>query len=108
MKDFGPIGDGPKAKSVLDGTYIPPPSANLSVCKLPNEEVATKLPRTVQHFQDSWKIVKENTSSRSIHFGHFKAAVQHPTLLLTHYALAEIPFCTGYVPTRWKQATDVI
>ena len=43
-----------------------------------------------------------------IHFGHFIASTQHDYNLLVHYIMAEIPFRTGFSPTRWKQATNVM
>ena len=114
IKDFGIMGDGPKTKEVLDSSYVPPALVSqhtrdyLRACKLPSDKVITTLPRTVEQFKESWKVVNEQTSSRSIHFGHFKAALSSTTILLTHYALAEIPFCSGYIPERWKQATNIM
>ena len=52
--------------------------------------------------------MKEKTSSRQLHFGHFKAATSNPLLLMVHYILAEIPFRTGYTLNRWKEATNLM
>ena len=52
--------------------------------------------------------MNERTGTRDIHFGHFKAATRHNLNLLLHYALAEIPFRSGYSPSRWKQASDLM
>ena len=52
--------------------------------------------------------MKEKTSSHDVHFGHFKAACQHERNLLLHYAMAEIPFRTGFSPERWHYATNVM
>ena len=52
--------------------------------------------------------MKEHTSSRDIHFGHYKAAIEDDSLMQMHYNLAEIPFRTGYAPWRWKSATNVM
>ena len=50
----------------------------------------------------------ERTSSRELHFGHFKAATRNRPNILLHYALAEIPFRTGYSPRRWRKATNLM
>ena len=62
----------------------------------------------MEEFKDSWKKAREDTATGSIHFGHFKASTEHKLNLLLHYALAEIPFRSGYTPERWKQATNVM
>ena len=52
--------------------------------------------------------MKERTSSRGLHFGHFRAATEHDDIMDLHYRMAEIPFRTGYVPKRWKKANNVM
>ena len=53
--------------------------------------------------------MKEQIASHgNIHFGHFKAACEHRENMLVHYLLAEIPFRTGFSPSRWKKATNVM
>ena len=52
--------------------------------------------------------MKERTSSRSVHFGHFQAAVENDNIMKYHYAIAKIPFRSGYSPKRWKKANTVI
>ena len=52
--------------------------------------------------------MKERTSSRGPHFGHYIAATKNDLITIVHWALAEIPFRTGYTPNRWKEATDVM
>ena len=110
---FGDFGEGTETTKVLSGTYDPPPSVSqdvkdfLQACKIP-EGTTTNLPRTAEHFSQSWKRMREDTGTGSIHFGYFKAATEHKTNILLHYALAEIPFRSGYTPERWKQATNVM
>ena len=50
----------------------------------------------------------ERISSRTLHFGHFKAACKKEKVISLHYQLAEIPFQSGYSPKRWKNATNVM
>ena len=52
--------------------------------------------------------MREKTASHDLHFGHFKAATTHDHNLYLHYIMAEIPFRTGFVPDRWKVATNVM
>ena len=52
--------------------------------------------------------MKEKTASHDLHFGHFKAACSHRHNLLVHYIMAEIPMRTGFAPSRWKHATNVM
>ena len=80
----------------------------LKQCARYDEQLDTSLPRSVGEYKQSWEKVREKTSSRSIHFGHFKAATHHNLNLLLHYALAEISFRSGYTLNRWKYATDVM
>ena len=112
-KDFGYLADGPCVQQVLDGSYVPDPSIDpytksfLASCKRrPNS--STNLNRDEQTYQRSWAKMKEKTSSRDLHFGHFKTGVQNDTLLKLHYELAEIPFRTGYSPVRWQEATQLM
>ena len=58
--------------------------------------------------QTAEKKMKEKTSSRDVHFGHYKAAAEDNNIMHLHYLIAEIPFHTGYSPTRWKSATNVM
>ena len=50
----------------------------------------------------------ERTASRELHFGHFKAATKSRPNTLLHYTMAEIPFRSGYSPTRWRKATNLM
>ena len=115
LHDFGELGIGPCTQEVLDGTYDPPSSvseqtkAYIEMCKLPTEEmIVNPLTRSLEYFCDSWRAMKERTSSRTIHFGHFKAAIQNDYIMRLHYAMAEIPFRSGYSPTRWQKANNVM
>ena len=52
--------------------------------------------------------MKEKTGTHDLHFGHFIASCQHQHNLLVHYIMAEIPFRTGFSPSRWHEATNVM
>ena len=60
------------------------------------------------NFSGSWDKMKEKTSSRRLHFGHFKACSKHEHVTAINYVMAEVPFQSGYSPSRWKNATDVM
>ena len=113
--DFGHLGQGPKTAQALKGQYKPYPLLSpqtkdfIELCRLPEEEcIINPLDRSLAYFTKSWRKMKEKTSSRDIHFGHYKAAVDDNSLMHLHHMLAEIPFRTGYSPHRWRQATNVM
>ena len=118
IQDFGFYGEGPCTHDVYTGRYQVPSSVDeytrsyIEICKRDQhtfEEGDAKLERSFQEFSQGWKKMKEKTSSHGpLHFGHFKAATNHPSIIASHYILAEIPFRTGYNPCRWKQATNVM
>ena len=64
--------------------------------------------RSPQPFAQSWKKMKEKTSSGELHFGHFRSGGTHNLINMVNYVMAEFPFRTGYSPKRWKNATDVM
>jgi hypothetical protein len=112
LSDFGLFGEGPGTTQVLNGTYECQESIDeytrdyIKLCKLSSTQ--TKLDRSAQEFKQGWRKIDEKTSSRHLHFGHFKAACKNELNILVHYVLAEIPFRSGYSPKRWKNATNVM
>ena len=112
-KDFGDLADGPGVQQVLDGTYKPAPEVDsytksfLAACQRKPDSTTT-LDRDKISFQKSWSKMKEKTSSRDLHFGHFKTGVENDAILQLHYELAEIPFRTGYSPVRWQEASQLM
>lgn len=114
-EQFGDYGIGPETDNVLQGTYVAPDTLDesticfLEQCKIPlGKNTITKLERSIEDFKSSWEKMNERTGTRDLHFGHFKAATKNSLNLLLHYALAEIPFRSGYTPERWKQASDLM
>lgn len=111
--DFGDFGEGPAMQAVLEGTYKISPSIDqytadyIMACQSLPRKPAPFL-RSPLDFKNSWKKMNEKTSSRRLHFGHFKAACQNDLNMMVHYTLAEIPFRTGYSLERWKKATTVM
>ena len=53
---------------------------------------------TPDDFKQSWKRMKERTSSHNIHFGHFQTDCENKDNLMVHYIMAEVPFHTGFCP----------
>ena len=109
---FGAFGETEYTESVLQGSFQAPTSTDpmtqlfLEQCK--TSQTPTLIQRSVAQFKDSWLKMKEATSSHDLHFGHFKAACSHKQNLLVHYVMAEVPFRTGFVPSCWKHATNVM
>ena len=75
----------------------------------------TTLPKTnitfnAETYQDSWKKMKERTSSHpGIHFGHMKAMDKNsPLAAKVHAILADIPIQTGYSPQAWQRCTNTM
>ena len=59
--------------------------------------------------QQGWKQQKEHTSSgiSGQHFGIMKAVMGNQLLADVHSSMANIPFATGFTPSRWKKGVDV-
>jgi hypothetical protein len=104
LSDFGLYREGPATDQVLKGTYSCPDTVDdytkdyIKLCKSSTPQ--TNLKRTAEDFRSGWKKTDEITSSRHLHFRHFKAACKNEVNTLVHYTMAEIPFCTGYAPQR--------
>ena len=114
VTDFGYHGEGDKMKCFREGNYAPPETLDpitkeyINVCQSTQPTTALSSNRTALDYKNSWNKMKEKTSSRSLHFGHFKASCKHDLITTVNYILAEIPFQTGYSPVRWQNATDVM
>ena len=85
---FRPVGIGQKIQSALKGTYIPPNGISpqtksfIELCKIPQDKlVINLLSRSLDYFASNWRKMKERTSSRGSHFGHYKAALKHNDLM---------------------------
>ena len=112
---FGDLGIGTKTKEVLEGNYTPPDHLSqhtkdyLELCKIPEGElVYNPMTRSLDYFTRSWKKMRERTSSRGLHFGHYRASAECNYVMEILYHLAEIPFRTGSSPQRWKHANNVM
>ena len=106
LKDhFGNMGKGPFTEDALLGNYRSPNDITeqtkdyIELCRLPQAElIVNPLTRNLDYFCDSWKKMREQTSSRDTHFGHYKSALECNEIMTMHYQLAEIPFPKGYSP----------
>ena len=112
---FGRLGKGPSTEEALEGNYNIPTNQTdqtkkyIELCRMPQSElIINPMTRSLDYFCKSWKKMREQTSSRDTHFGHYKAALEHDPIMTMHYQLAEIPFRSGYAPQRWKEATNVM
>ena len=114
VDQFGFHGEKEGYKAFLEGTYEAPEDIDeitksfINICQEQPAESIHSLSRTPLDFKESWIKMKEKTSSRRLHFGHFKACCKDDALTAINYVLAEVPFQSGYSPTRWKNATDVM
>ena len=116
MRDIGPMGEGPKVQDILQGTYECAPDTPKHVktfIQSMSQPVTTTQPEgcflmSQQEFRESWKVVKERTSSSGAHIGHYKAACQHDELSRLLHLRSEIPFLSGYAPQRYRNGVDVM
>jgi hypothetical protein len=116
--DIGHLGVGSVANQILRGEYAPPPGTDPYAEKLiqhlrMEEDVASAPPMstviTTEEHCRGWQRVRERTSSgpSGLHFGHFKAGATRRSVADFEATMANIPFATGYSPTRWQHGTDV-
>ena len=61
-------------------------------------------------FAQGWKRAREHTSSgmSGIHFGHFKADIEHKKTLQINHQLLQMAIILGYSMLRWQRAIDVM
>ncbi len=109
----------PAAGQILAGTFQPDPSIALlpethriiEYLKQPsitNAPFSTTI--TAKEFQDTYKIVKERTSSSvsGRHVGHYKAAAQNDSLSQIHAQMMTLPYRIGFSPQRWRRIVDIM
>ena len=109
---FGSYGETPAASKVMEGSLQVPENNNdltqLFINKCKRKSATTKMNRSVADYKKSWETMKEKTGSHGLHFGHFMAACKHQENMMVHFIMAEVPFRSGYSPSRWKKATNVM
>ena len=117
INHFGPFGTTPAADAVLAGTWSPPPGTSPYLTELlpylvqPEavREAPIDISLDVEAHRKRWKKAKESTSSSplaGLHFGHFIAGAQDEDIGELHAIMDDIPYRTGYVPSRWKQGIN--
>jgi hypothetical protein len=105
QKDIGLLGEGPQVHNIFNGTYRCPPGTNNATKEFLQKLKCSPLPQccdpiSLEDFKQGWLKTKERTSSCGLHFGHYKAAMQHPQIAKMLYYRALIPMQTGYSPKR--------
>ena len=121
LQMVGPLGTGPAAEQILNGTFSIPEGVDEWAAKLipflarPQSVVAGhfRKPDTTVDLQshvDGWRKAKERTSSgpSGITFAHFKAGLGDPRISAFETIMASIPYETGISPERWQHGTDVM
>ena len=65
---------------------------------------------SIKEFAHGWKRSKEHTSSgmSGLHFGHFKADLEHEKTLQINHQLLQMAIILGYSMLRWQRAIDVM
>jgi hypothetical protein len=113
LQDIGIMGSGPATSHILTGKYKPPAGTDHStrqfIAKLQQPQNTTQLPVvSFEEFKTGWTKTKERTSSNGVHFGHYKAALQHTQISMLLYQRAMIPMFTGFSPHRHRVGVDVM
>jgi hypothetical protein len=117
LKDFGYLGIGNHADSVMQGTYQTPlgvdPYSAMFIQQLQMEPaIANSRPInvyfTTEEWKSGWRKIKECTATGSDfwHFGHFKAGCTNDIIANFEATMANIPLLSGYSPPRWWKAVD--
>ena len=115
--EIGFIGTSPACRDILAGTYNPPPGTDQYTTeylkylkKDPNLHSTPSSYITTKEFQESWRKMKERTSSGNsgIHFGHMKSSARSTFLSDFESTLAHIPYSSGISPESWKSSTNVM
>jgi len=109
----------PAAEQILNGNFSVDPSVKLlpethRIIEYLNSPTKYNTPFpstiTVQEFQETYRMVKEKTSSSASgrHVGHYKAAAQNDALSQIHSMMMGLPYKIGFSPTRWRKIVDVM
>jgi hypothetical protein len=118
LHDFGYMGIGPNANTVMRGEYDIPADVDSYTCKFiqhlamePVIQHASPIRTTyftTEEWKQGWRKAKERTSSASdfLHFGHFKAGCTNDVIANFEATMANIPILSGYAPQRWRQAIN--
>jgi hypothetical protein len=113
LQEIGVMGSGPATSRIMTGTYKTP--AGTDQCtkqfldRLKRPPQATKLPFvSFEEFRRGWLKAKERTSSNGVHFGHYKASLDHPHIAQLLYKCSLILMITGYSPKRHHQGADIM
>jgi len=115
VEEFGYQGNEQTEKAVLQGTYVPPPSASrcsklfLKHCVAPpGLPISDDRVSTADHCK-GWKRAKERTSGgRSrITFAMYKAEATDPMLAALDASQRSMGYATGFSFPRWQQGLDI-
>lgn len=108
------------AEAILNGTFCPEAPEDLLPetidilnalgSPLPVQQTSTTSSISLEEFRNTYKIVKETTSSSPSgrHVGHHKAATKDPILMELHSTMMSLPYMVGFPPERWRQVTDIM
>jgi len=116
LKDFGEIRvDRLAFKTVLAGTYLPPPGCDQMMVKLLQTlRCPADLPDIhiggEEEFNRGWRKAREQTASSpsKVHFGHYMAGTFNPTIAILTAKMAELPQMQGISLKRWKKGLNVL
>jgi hypothetical protein len=109
LQDFGYLGIGDHANSVMCGSYTVPPNVDQYTAKFISQlqmdpAITSSSPIntyfSTEEWKSGWKKAKERTATGSdfLHFGHFKAGCMSNIIANFEATMANIPLLSGYSP----------
>ena len=116
---LGPFGTSTAAQQILQGTFqIPPHIDNYSKKLLTQLAIPThikSIPKintrlNTQDYIEGWSKMNENTTSgiSNIHFGHHLACSKHSQNATFEAQMCELPYRTGFSPTRYQASINAM
>jgi hypothetical protein len=96
---IGPLGIGPHADAVLDGTFVAPPGTDPYAVKLlyqlkkdPVVDQAPPMPLDLSLAE----YVRTSSGPSNLHFGHYISGTADRDITEFHRTMAHIPYISGY------------
>lgn len=119
LQDFGFNAASVPTQAVLRGDYVPHEDVShytrLFIKELKRPDVISALPlitgvASTEEHTKGWKKMRANTGSSPYGplFCDYIAGTHHSEVADVDASMASIPFMTGFTPTQWREATDVM
>ena len=118
VEELGLLGTSQAADDILQGDYTPPAGTGRDMqtildhlqCPDSTQIKTQPNPITCEEYRRGWRKVKEKISSSptGLHVGHWKCGSLDNTINWVNASMANIPYLSGYSPSRWQQGINVM